>query len=154
MSAIFPSVSETIFAGDQEPVARDSLGYRSLGIRRGDLTFFWMFSFNVAWHLPAVTKVLDGSDATSSIICGFFSRWTLFLVSLGYIAWTLTHVRHPKISLLDGVAAGKEVDFFKRVFFEGVSTNGALPFVREIGGEDGGAFLPTRPSECTFVKAF
>ena len=69
----------------------------------------------------------------------------LFLVSLGYIAWTLAQVRHPSISFLAGVAAGKDVDFFKRVFFEGVSTNGALPFVREIGGEDGGAFFTDSP---------
>ena len=44
-----------------------------------------------------------------------------------------------------GGAAGKDVDFFKRVFFEGVSTNGALPFVREIGGKDGGAFFTGSP---------
>ena len=45
------ALSETIFAGDQGPVARDSLGYCSLGIRKGTHTFFWTFSFNFAWHL-------------------------------------------------------------------------------------------------------
>ena len=101
-----------------------------------------------------MTTVLDGSDATSSIVCGFFSRWTFF-----WCRWDTSrghshrYATPASVSWL-GWQQGKTLTS-SRGFSSKVSRQmGHFPVSGTLGVKMGVPFLPTRRSGCTFVKAF